>query len=109
MLSNPVADMKRTPGAEASGVQARQRRSGQAGADVLEDAAHDRAEEDEGDDHDNRDQGQKQTVLDERLAFLILAAETSEKSADELKHSFAIPPFLGDLPAQRMRAIASPE
>ena len=75
---------------------------------VLENLAHDWAQEDEGDDHDNRDQGQEQSVLDERLAFLILAAETSQKIADEqLKHSFAIPPFLGDLPAQRMRGLAS--
>ena len=69
----------------------------QVATDVLEDLAHNRAQEDEGDDHDNRDQGQKQTLLDERLAVLILAAEASKKSADELKHSYAIPPFLGDL------------
>src|SRR3990172_12993642 len=47
----------------------------QVGADVLEDLAHNRAEEDECHDHDDRDEGQEQTVLDERLAFLILAAE----------------------------------
>ena len=46
--------------------------------------AHDRAQEDEGHDHDDRDEGQEQTVLDERLTFLILAAEPSKKSADEL-------------------------
>jgi len=76
-------------------------------AHVLEDLANDRAEEDEGHDHNDRDEGQKQTVLDERLAFLILAAETGKKSADELKHSFAIPPFLGDLPRQPKERIAT--
>ena len=52
-------------------------------ADVLEDLADDWAEEDQGDDHDNRDQGQKQTVLYERLAILILTPEAGKKSADE--------------------------
>ena len=47
-------------------------------ADVLEDLAHNRAEEDE---------GQEQPVLDERLAILILAAEVGKKSADELNHA----------------------
>src|SRR5438309_2878526 len=56
-------------------------------ADVLEDLADNRAEEDEGHDHDDRDEGQKQTVLDERLTFLIVAAELGQKSADELKHA----------------------
>ena len=44
-------------------------------ADVLEDLAHDRAQEEQGDDHDDRDEGQEQTVLNESLAFLVLATE----------------------------------
>ena len=55
-------------------------------ADVLEDLAHDRAQEEQGDDHDDRDKGQEQTVLNERLAFLVLTVEPVEKSANELKH-----------------------
>src|SRR5207247_7184259 len=69
----------------------------QVGADVLEDLAHDWAKENQGHDHDDRDEGQEQTVLDERLTFLILAAELGQKSDDELNHSFEIPPFLTDL------------
>ena len=44
-------------------------------ADVLEDLAHDRAQEEQGDDHDDRNEGQEQTVLNESLAFLVLVAE----------------------------------
>ena len=73
---------------------------------VLEDLADDRAEEDERHDHDDRNEGQKQTVLYERLAFLIFAVEPSEKSPDDLNHSFAIPPFLGDWLRQRRCHIA---
>ena len=56
-------------------------------ADVLEDLAHDRAQEEQGHDHDDRDEGQEQTVLNQSLAVLFLASELGEKSADELKHS----------------------
>ena len=63
-------------------------------ADVLEDLAHDRAQEEQGDDHDDRDEGEKQTVLNESLAFLVLALETSQKSADEFLIMCLGPPFL---------------
>ena len=52
-------------------------------ADVLEDLAGEGAEEEQCHDHDDRDQGQKQTVLYERLAILILTPEAGKKSADE--------------------------
>src|SRR5438094_1435489 len=69
-------------------------------ADVLEDAAHDRAQEEQGDDHDDGDEGEEQTVLDERLALLIVLAELREKSADvaadEEKHVLRGPPFHED-------------
>ena len=55
-------------------------------ADVLEDLANDRAQEEKRHDHDDRDQGQEQTVLNERLAILVLATEPIEKRADELNH-----------------------
>jgi hypothetical protein len=64
--------------------------------DVLENLAHDRAQEDQGDDHDDGNKGEKQTVLNESLAFLILAPKLREKIADELKHMRAGPPFLKD-------------
>jgi hypothetical protein len=64
--------------------------------DVAEDLAHDRAKEQKGHDHDDRNQGQEQTVLNEGLAFLILPREASKKSADELKHALQVPPFLED-------------
>ena len=53
-------------------------------ADVAEDVRDDRAQEEQGDDHDDRDEGEKQTVLNEGLAFLVVALETSQKSADEV-------------------------
>ena len=74
-------------------------------ADVLEDLAHDRAKEQKGGDHDDRNEGEKQTVLDERLTFLIPSAEPGEKRADELKHEFALPPFLRDWRRQATVAI----
>ena len=64
--------------------------------DVAEDLAHDRAKEQKSHDHDNRDQGQEQTVLNEGLSFLVLTREPREKSADELKHALQVPPFLED-------------
>jgi hypothetical protein len=64
--------------------------------DVAEDLAHDRAKEQKGHDHDDRNQGQEQTVLNEGLSFLVLPREASEKSADELKHALQVPPFLED-------------
>src|SRR5207253_6214466 len=51
-------------------------------ADVLEDSAHDRAQEEQGNDHDDGDKGEQQTVLDECLALLIVLTELREKSAD---------------------------
>ena len=67
-------------------------------ADVLEDLADDRAQEEQGDDHDDRDEGEQKTVLDERLTFLVLALEASQKSADEvLDHVCCVPPFRKDL------------
>jgi hypothetical protein len=63
---------------------------------VLEDLAHDRAQEEQGNDHDDGNQGEEQTVLNESLAFLILAPKLREKIADELKHMRAGPPFLKD-------------
>jgi hypothetical protein len=57
-------------------------------ADVLEQLADDRAKEDQGHDDDDRDQGEQQTVLNERLALLIVALETSQKIADEKLHVF---------------------
>jgi hypothetical protein len=65
-------------------------------SDVAEDLAHDGAKEQKSHDHDNRDQGQEQTVLNEGLSFLVLMREPSEKSADELKHALQVPPFLED-------------
>jgi hypothetical protein len=65
-------------------------------ADVLEDLAHDRAQEEQGHDHDDRNKGQEQSVLNESLAFLVLAAVLGEKRTVELKHMCALPPFLKD-------------
>jgi hypothetical protein len=53
-------------------------------ADVAEDVRNERAKEQQRDDHDDRDEGEKQTVLNEGLTFLIGALETSQKSADEV-------------------------
>ena len=64
---------------------------------VAEDLADDRAQEEQGDDHDDRDEGEQQAVLDERLTFLVFPMEASEKSADELKHVLQVPPFLTGL------------
>jgi len=58
--------------------------SGELVADVAEDVRNERAQEEQRDDHDDRDEGEKQTVLNESLAFLVLALEASQKSADEL-------------------------
>jgi hypothetical protein len=62
----------------------------QRSADVLEQLADDRAQEQQGDDHDDRDEGEKKTVLNEGLAFLILTpeagAELIDISANELEH-----------------------
>src|SRR5260370_1414133 len=52
-------------------VQCRRSLALQVLADVLEDLADDGAEEDEGHDHDDRNERQQQTVLDERLTLLI--------------------------------------
>lgn len=54
--------------------------------DIPEDLADDWAEEQQSHDHDDRDEGQEQTVLNKGLTLLILAPEPSDKSADELKH-----------------------
>ena len=53
-------------------------------ADVAEDVRNERAKEQQRDDHDDRDEGEKQTVLNEGLSFLVGALETSQKSADEV-------------------------
>ena len=60
----------------------------------------------QGDDHDDRNEGQKQTVLDERLAFLVLAAKLGEKSADELNHSLRYLLSLEIWPRQRRGPLA---
>src|SRR5688500_5244716 len=75
-------------------------------ADVLEQLADDRAKEDQGNDNDDRDQGEKQSVLNESLTILVLALEASQKSADEvLDHVGAVPPFRKNLCRQRMQSI----
>ena len=71
-----------------------------AGADVLEDPAHDRAKEDQGDDHDDGDEGEQKTVLNERLTFLVLTLESGQKSADEVtNHVWGILLSSKDVPA----------
>src|SRR5687768_3603727 len=75
-------------------------------ADVLEQSTDDRAEEKQGHDDDDRDQSEKQPILNESLAFLVVAPEASEKIADEVHdHVRAVPPFRKNLCRQRMQAI----
>src|SRR6266567_1918318 len=72
------ADQRQSPRREAGGsasVRAVGLATRQVRADVLEDAAHDRAQEEQGNDHDDGDEGEEQTVLNERLAVLIVLAE----------------------------------
>src|SRR5690606_19293189 len=72
-------------------------------ADVLEDLTDDRAQEEQGDDHNDRDEGEQQAVLDERLPLLVVTLEARQKSADEGDHVVAVPPFREDLLGESTR------
>src|SRR6185503_16670572 len=72
-------------------------------ADVAEDVRDQRAQEEKSHDHDDRNEGEKQTVLNESLAFLVRALNASEKSADDVtNHEVLEPPFREDLQPESM-------
>lgn len=60
-------------------------------ADGREDAADERTQDDQGRDHDDRDEGKQQAVLDQGLPFLVITTKLREKIADKkLNHVFRV-------------------
>ena len=79
-----VAGQRKAPRANPRRFSSTSVELGELVADVAEDVRDQRAKEQQRHDHDDRDEGEKQTVLNEGLTFLIGALETSQKSADEV-------------------------